>query len=167
MLLTQHNYFYSLLISSPRTLNQIQPPTKFPSFTPRIYKSCLLYDQSISAHLEFKAKVNTTNPNRLLYTALLQTKLPETIPVFVKLINGQYGGEVHHLLAQHNLAPTLHAYSELEGAPKAIVMGYLDPSSWMTLSAYSALPNTSRFARPIRLPLNSPYHPSEERQGAW
>lgn len=59
------------------------------------------------------------------------------------------------MLAQHNLAPTLHAYSELEGAPKAIVMGYLDPSSWMTLSAYWALPNTSRFAGPIRLALNT------------
>lgn len=47
-------------------------------------------------------------------------------------INGQYGEDVHHLLAQHNLAPTLHAYSDLEGAPKAIVMGYLDPSSYLS-----------------------------------
>jgi hypothetical protein len=104
----------------------------------------VLYDQSIfvSAHLEFTANLDATNSNRLLFTASLRNTFLETIPVFVKLINGQYGEEVHHLLAQHNLAPMLHAYSKLESAPKAIVMKYLDPSSCMSLSAYSAPPNT-------------------------
>ena len=32
-------------------------------------------------------------------------------------------------LAKHDLAPTLHAYSEVEGSPRAYIMEYLDPSA--------------------------------------
>lgn len=44
--------FYSTPITS-LSLNQSQPPAIFPSLAPMIYKSCLLYNQSVSANLEF------------------------------------------------------------------------------------------------------------------
>lgn len=64
------------------------------------------------------------------------------IPVLVKPVNEGYGLNVHHLLAKHNLAPTLLAYSKVEGAPTAI-MDYLDPSSWKPLSGVSSHPDTA------------------------
>jgi serine/threonine protein kinase len=90
----------------------------------------------------------------MLFTASLSKLSSESIPVFVKLVNGRYGEEVHKLLADHGLAPVLYGVSDLEGAPKAYVMEYLDPSSWMTLSAYLALPDTFTHAESIRFSIN-------------
>ena len=66
-----------------------------------------------------------------------------TTPVLVKLVNGGYGVEVHHLLAKHSLAPTLHAYSKVEGAPTTYITEYLDPSSWKPLSGVSPHPDSA------------------------
>lgn len=63
----------------------------------------------------------------MLFTASLSKLSSESISVFVKLVNGRYGEEVHKLLADHDLAPVLYGVSDLEGAPKAYVMEYLDP----------------------------------------
>ncbi len=63
--------------------------------------------------------------------------------MLVKLVNAGYGVDVHHLLAKHNLAPTLHAYSEVEGAPRAYIMEYLDSSSWKLLSGFSPHPDSA------------------------
>ncbi|KAF8530394.1 hypothetical protein BU17DRAFT_79150 [Hysterangium stoloniferum] len=119
----------------------------FPPFTPRIYTSCVLYTPS-EAHtqgrLTFADKLDFKNCNRLLFSASLFIAISaEPIPVFVKLVSGKYGEDVHHLLAKHDLAPTLHAYSHPEGAPRAYVMEYLQSSSWKTLYDYSSLPNAS------------------------
>lgn len=79
----------------------------------------------------------------MLSTASLSKLSLPSIPVFVKLVNGRCGEEVHKILADHDLSPVLYGVSDLEGAPKAYVMEYLDHSSWMTLSAYLALPDSS------------------------
>lgn len=87
----------------------------------------------------------------MLFTASLSKPSSLSIQVFVKLVNRRYGEEVHEMLADHDLAPVLYGFSDLEGAPKAYVMEYLDPSSWMTLSAYLALPDSSTHAKSIWL----------------
>ncbi|KAJ3513630.1 hypothetical protein NLJ89_g2845 [Agrocybe chaxingu] len=125
----------------------------FPPFTPRIYTSCMLYrplGPHNQGHLAFTDKLDFTNCNRLLFTATLTIPSSLPIPVLVKLVSGHYGEEVHLLLAEHDLAPTLHAYSGPEGAPKAYIMEYLQPSSWKTLFDFSALPNASTSAAAIR-----------------
>jgi hypothetical protein len=94
-------------------------------------------------------KLDSTNSNCFMFTASLSKSPSEFIPVLVKLVYGQYGDDVHRLLAGHNLAPQFHAASEVEGAPKAYVMEYLDPSSWKPLSEYSSLPISSVFAASI------------------
>ena len=87
----------------------------------------------------------------MLFTASLSKPSSESISVFVKLVNGRYGEDVHKLLADHDLAPVLYGVSDLEGAPKAYVMEYLDPPSWMTLRAYLALPDSYTHAESIWL----------------
>src|SRR5260221_9242566 len=101
-------------------------------------------------------KLDYTNSNRFMFTASLLKPPSKAIPVLVKLVYGQYrvGDDVHHLLAGHRLAPQFHAVSEVEGAPKAYVMEYLDPSSWEPLSDYSSLPNSSAFVAPLRLSID-------------
>ena len=48
-----------------------------------------------------------------------------------------YSEEVHRTLADVGLAPLLHGTARLPGAPLAIIMEYLDPSSgWTTLQDY-------------------------------
>ena len=99
-------------------------------------------------------KLDSTNSNRFMFIASLSKSPSEFIPVLVKLVYGQYGDDVHRLLAGYNLAPQFHATSEVEGAPKAYVMDYLDPSSWSPLSDYLSFPNSFAFAASIRLSID-------------
>ena len=49
----------------------------------------------------------------------------------------RYSEEVHRALADEGLAPLLHGMALVEGAPSALIMEYLDPSSgWTTLQNY-------------------------------
>jgi len=93
------------------------------------------------ANLAFREKLEFTNCNRLLFAASLTIPPSSPIPVFVKLVSGHYGDDVQGLLASHSLAPILYAHSSPEGAPKAYIMEYLQPSSWKTLFEYSTPPN--------------------------
>ena len=58
--------------------------------------------------------------------------------MLVKLVDPEcYGKDVHRILAHEGFAPSLLGTAEVPGAPTAIVMEYLDPSSgWMTLHSY-------------------------------
>ena len=58
--------------------------------------------------------------------------------LLVKLMDPTcYSEEVHRTLAKEGLAPLLHGTAHVAGAPSAIVMEYLDPSSgWTTLQNY-------------------------------
>ena len=48
-----------------------------------------------------------------------------------------YSEEAHRALAAVGLAPSLHGTARVPGAPSAIIMEYLDPSSgWTTLQKY-------------------------------
>ena len=132
---------------SNRSIDQGFPSshTALPPFTPRIYGSCILYNPTSPARLVFTAKLESPDSNRMLFTGSLSgfSFAGPTTPVLVKLVNGGYGMEVHHLLAERSLAPTLHAYSKVEGAPTAYIMEYLDPSSWKPLSGVSLHPDSA------------------------
>ena len=58
--------------------------------------------------------------------------------LLVKLVDPKwYSEEAHRALADVGLAPLLHGTARVPGAPSAIIMEYLDPSSgWTTLQAY-------------------------------
>lgn len=119
-------------------------PTTFPPFTPRIYGSCTPYDSSETARLVFTDRFASPDSNRLLFTgSLSKSSSAEPISVLVKLVNGEYGKDVHHLLAKHDLAPMLLAHSAVKGAPTAYIMEYLDPSSWKPLSGVLPHPNAT------------------------
>lgn len=109
-------------------------------------------------HLDFTQKLDFSESSQLLFTARLSSpSLPDPIPVLVKLVRQQYGEDVHRLLATHSLAPVLYAYSCPEGAPRAYVMEYLQPSSWQTLFRYavsSGISGTSESAASIQRSLD-------------
>ena len=56
-------------------------------------------------------------------------------PAF-KLVPRSYSREVHEYMAKNKLAPKLYGYAEVEGAPTAYVIEYLDPSIWQTLHPF-------------------------------
>lgn len=51
--------------------------------------------------------------------------------VFVKIVYGPYGGEVHRVLAREKMAPEFIGMSRIENGPTMIVMEMLD-NSWKT-----------------------------------
>ena len=51
------------------------------------------------------------------------------LQVLVKLVSCSYSQEVHKYLTDNGLAPKLYGYAEVDGAPTAYVMEYLDPST--------------------------------------
>ena len=61
---------------------------------------------------------------------------PSPLQVLVKLVPRSYSREVHGYMAKNKLAPKLYGYAEVEGAPTAYVMEYLDPSIWQTLHQF-------------------------------
>ena len=57
--------------------------------------------------------------------------------LLVKLVDPKYSEETHCTLADVGLAPFWHGTARVPGAPSAIIMEYLDPSSgWTTLQDY-------------------------------
>ncbi|KAF8515695.1 hypothetical protein BU17DRAFT_67787 [Hysterangium stoloniferum] len=89
----------------------------FPLFTPQIYTSCMLYAElSTQGHLTFTGKLDFTNCDHSLFSASLTIpSSAESMLVLVKLVSGKYGEAVHHLSAQHDLAPALRAFFALRG----------------------------------------------------
>ncbi|PCH34147.1 hypothetical protein WOLCODRAFT_160639 [Wolfiporia cocos MD-104 SS10] len=92
----------------------------------------------------------------MLFAATLSTtsaeELSEQIPVVVKLVSGSYGEDVHLLLAQEGLAPTLHGCIRPEGAPVAYVMEHLD-GDWVCLFDFLKRDSSPPFHQAIRASL--------------
>ena len=106
--------------------------TVFAPSTPRIYKSCTLLEQKgEKGTLTFVSRPNYAY-KRLFYATLSSPSIPD-LQVLVKLVPRFYSRYVHKHMADNGLAPKLYGYAEMEGAPTAYVMEYLDPSVWQTL----------------------------------
>jgi len=104
----------------------------FAPSTPRIYTTCkLLEPKGEVGTLTFKSRL--TGAHQRLFLATLDTSSIPGLQVVVKLVPRSYSHQVHKYLADKELAPKLYGYAEVEGAPAAYVMEYLDPSAWQTL----------------------------------
>ncbi|KAK2461026.1 hypothetical protein APHAL10511_006967 [Amanita phalloides] len=137
--------------------NKKKQKSYFPPSTPRIYSSCTQYTRHnhtppSEGCLEFQQMIMSNL--LLLHNSLLFTgTLAGVGPVFVKLAR-KYGENVHQLLAEEGLAPTLHAKSEVEGAPTAYIMEHLEPSSWITLHRFVTDIGDLEYKEPVQLSMN-------------
>jgi len=108
---------------------------------------CLIIIVALSP-LRPKSQVQTD------FRATLDLDSGSSLPVFVKLIPGSYGVEVHRFLGTKHLAPALYGYSKVDGVPIAYIMEYLDPSEWSTLHELihfgDALPSDARLRGGLR-----------------
>ena len=103
--------------------------------TPRIYGSCtLLEPEGEDGTLTFVSRPNNTY-QRLFLATLSSPSIPD-LQVLVKLVPRPYSQDVHKHMADNGLAPELYGYAEMEGAPTAYIMEYLDPSVWQTLHEF-------------------------------
>ena len=109
----------------------------FAPWTPRIYESCTLLEP------ELKGKDVTltfvSGPDyayERLFLATLSSPFIPDFQVLVKLVPRSYSQDVHKHMADKGLAPKLYGYAEVEGAPTAYVMEYLDPCTWQTLHEF-------------------------------
>jgi len=103
----------------------------FAPSAPRIYNSYTL--------LEPTGKVGALTllsmPNDM-YQRLFLATLTSSITglrAFAKLVSCSYPREVHKYLTDNGLAPKMYGCAEVDGAPTAYVMEYLDTSTWQTL----------------------------------
>ena len=92
------------------------------------------------ADLEFLELLGPSSLNRCPHLLFLarDPATPATT-LLVKLVDPKwYSEEVHRALADADLAPSLHGTACVPGAPLAVIMEYLDPSSgWTTLQDYA------------------------------
>jgi len=120
-------------------MNQPDPATKLQRSTPRLYGSCTLFDNN-SGTLTFTSKISGTQTD---FRATLDLDSGSSLPVFVKLIPGSYGVEVHRFLGTKHLAPALYGYSKVDGVPIAYIMEYLDPLRESLRNVLNALESRS------------------------
>ena len=107
----------------------------FAPSTPRIYESCTLLEPAgEEGSLTFVSRPNDAY-QRLFLTTLSSRSIPN-LQVLVKLVSRSYSQDVHKHMADIGLAPKLYGYAEVEGAPTAYVMEYLDPCAWQTLHEF-------------------------------
>ena len=107
----------------------------FAPLTPRIYESCtLLEPEGEEGTLTFVSRPN--NVYQRLFLATLSSRSIPGLQVLVKLVSRSYSQDVHKHMADIGLAPKLYGYAEVEGAPTAYVMEYLDPCTWETLHQF-------------------------------
>ena len=107
----------------------------FAPSTPRIYESCTLLEPAgEEGSLTFVSRPNDAY-QRLFLTTLSSRSIPN-LQVLVKLVSRSYSQDVHKHMADIGLAPKLYGYAEVEGAPTAYVMEYLDPCAWETLHQF-------------------------------
>ena len=108
---------------------------EFKHSTPRIYRTCILIQpQDEMGALTFESKLG--GADQQVFLATLNSSSYLNIRVFVKLISGPYSQTVQEHLAAHGLAPKLYSTVEVDGAPTAYIMEYLDPSAWQTLHQF-------------------------------
>ena len=116
------------LVSEPSRIS-------FAPSTPRIYGSCtLLEPEGEEGTLTFVSRPNDAY-QRLFLATLSSPSIPD-LQVLVKLVPRSYSRDAHKHMADNGLAPKLYGYAELEGAPTAYVMEYLDPCTWQTLHEF-------------------------------
>ncbi|KAJ8503372.1 hypothetical protein ONZ45_g10917 [Pleurotus djamor] len=129
--------------------NPTQVPTPAPS-TPRLYLDCVSVDKKylIGTLSDFKP---TEYLPRLLFTANLNRSNANPEKVLVKLVSRPYGVQVHTFLAAHGYAPSLYGYKDLEGAPTAYVMEFLD-SNWTSLAKLAEKKRAALVQSPVLLP---------------
>ena len=107
----------------------------FAPSTPRIYKSCtLLKPEGEEGTLTFVSRPN--NAYQRLFLATFSSRSIPALQVLVKLVSRSYSQDVHKHMADIGLVPKLYGYAEVEGAPTAYVMEYLDPCTWETLHQF-------------------------------
>ena len=109
----------------------------FAPSTPRIYKSCILLDPELKGEegtLTFVSRANYAYER--LFLATLSSPSIASLQVLVKLVPRSYSRDVHKHMADNGLAPKLYGYAEVQGAPTAYVMEYLDPCAWQTLHEF-------------------------------
>ena len=70
------------------------------------------------------------------FLATLSSRSIPDLQVLVRLVPRSYSQDVHKHMADTGLAPKLYGYAEVEGAPTAYVMEYLDPCAWQTLHEF-------------------------------
>ena len=59
------------------------------------------------------------------------------LQALAKLVSCSYSQEVHKYLTVNRMAPKLYGYAEVDGAPTAYVMEYLDPSARQKNTSFS------------------------------
>ena len=105
--------------------------------TPRINKSYTLLDPELKGEegtLTFVSRANYAY-ERLFLATLSSPSIPD-VQVLVKLVPRSYSRDVHKHMADNELTPKLYGYTEVQGAPTAYVMEYLDPCAWRTLHEF-------------------------------
>ncbi|KIO18326.1 hypothetical protein M407DRAFT_160421 [Tulasnella calospora MUT 4182] len=120
---------------------------------PRIYTTYITEDKAEQS-LRFLRPLTERLPQPLLFVT--------SADKLVKLVVGNYGTEVHRLLAKHQFAPALYGQRCLESAPTAYVMEFLSPptlkkSGWVTLFDFFKLKDEdlpTRYANAIRIALD-------------
>jgi len=68
-----------------------------------------------------------------LFLATLTSSSITDLRALAKLVYCSYSREVHKYLTDNGLAPKMYGCAEVDGAPTAYAMEYLDPSTWQTL----------------------------------
>jgi len=71
-----------------------------------------------------------------LFLATLSSRSIPDLQVLVKLVPRSYSQDVLKHMADNGLSPKLYGYAEVEDAPTAYVMDYLDPCTWETLHEF-------------------------------
>ena len=79
-------------------------------------------------NLNQQAKLGLWTQNQRLFLRL---------PAFRSLLSS-FLAPIHKYLADIGLAPKLYGYAEVDSAPIAYVMEYLDPSTWQTLYQFDS-----------------------------
>ena len=86
---------------------------------------------------KYLSRLNPDSPSKLLYRARLDDDSGN--PLIVKFVS-RYNAEAHHLLAEHQLAPSLHYAgtedpdASLYGGRRLVVMDFVDGASSDTLT---------------------------------
>ncbi|KAG8967423.1 hypothetical protein FRC03_009943, partial [Tulasnella sp. 419] len=92
---------------------EIENPKKFNPKVPRVYPSFKPLSSHDEVPLTFESPLHRGSSKPLLFLATVPEGNSKAYRV-VKLVNSQYGTNVHQTLAMHGLAPVLHGYRHLD-----------------------------------------------------
>jgi len=104
----------------------------FAPSAPRIYNSYTLLEPTGKVGAPTLLSMPNDMYQRLFLATLTSSSITD-LRALAKLVYCSYSREVHKYLTDNGLAPKMYGCAEVDGAPTAYAMEYLDPSTWQTL----------------------------------